>query len=402
MGLYAVGGGVVLCLFIVLCWFAFHKQRSPLDQESVKTEAAKPHARHAAPAFEPADDLSSEEPTNQPNDSASTNAAVIYRQAFAHFDELSKEQKTIASDWRTNVDASVEAELCEKIRPICDLMHQASAVTNCDWGDKRLTFEDNFGRHLSPSRAVARAAIWNAAHCRSNDVAGATDDTLAALRLGQQVSQGAMIGCLVGMAMQQMSSSYISQNIGSFRGGDAQRLLAALDDSVNEEAPSRAMEAEADMVERLATKLAAMSEAELKKNWPGDGTIPAEMDRAAVLAEYRQIRDSERELARALASSSEGDYEAWQARSVEVRASNPLAKGVLESIDPFVNKVRQAAVNRAMVVAGLAVAETGPEVLATHPDPASGKPFVYTETDDGFELQSAYKFNGAPMKMQFK
>jgi len=54
------------------------------------------------------------------------------------------------------------------------------------------------------------------------------------------------------------------------------------------------------------------------------------------------------------------------------------------------------------VVAGLAVAENGTEALAAHPDPASGKPFVYTKTDDGFELQSSFVFNDEPYKIRFK
>src|SRR2546430_8917828 len=40
----------------------------------------------------------------------------LYRQAFALYDALTEEQKKLVYDWRTNVDVSVETELCEKIR----------------------------------------------------------------------------------------------------------------------------------------------------------------------------------------------------------------------------------------------------------------------------------------------
>jgi hypothetical protein len=33
---------------------------------------------------------------------------------------------------------------------------------------------------------------------------------------------------------------------------------------------------------------------------------------------------------------------------------------------------------------------------------ARGQPFGYTETTNGFELQSCYQVNGKPMMMQFK
>jgi hypothetical protein len=401
-GRYAVGGGVVLCLFIVLCWFAFHEERSPLDQQPAKVEAAKPQARRVAPTFEPTDELSSEVPTNQPNDSASTNAAVIYRQAFALFDALSKEQRIIVSDWHTNVDTSVETELCEKLRPICELMHRASALTNWDWGIDPITVETKLP-HLAASRNLTRAALWNAAHCRSNDVTGATDDAVSVLRLGQHISQAAVIGYLVDIAVQSMALSYVTQNLGVFRGTESQRLVEALSDQANQEAPSRAMEQEADKMERLAAYLASLPPDELQKELSQmDDDTPLNLDRTTALAQMKLVVDSDRELAKALASSSEDEYEAWLKHWTDLQASSPLAKMLLVANDRVVDKVRYATVNRAMVVAGLAVAENGPEALAAHPDPASGKPFVYTETDSGFELQSTFATNGTPYKIRFK
>lgn len=400
---YAFGGAVVLCLFIVLGWFVFRQEPSPPDQQPVKVETVKP----VAPAFEPADDLSSETPANQPDNFTTTNAADLYRQAFALYAALTNDEKNILRDWQTNVDVSVEAELCEKLRPICDLMHQASAVTNCDWGIEPMTFTTKFP-HLAASRNIARAAIWNAAHCRSNDVAGATEDVLSVLRVGHNVSRSALIGCLVDMAVQGVASSYVAQNVGLFAGTDSQRLVAAFRDPAYEETPSRAMEQEADIMERMAVELTSLSAAEIEKGLSRLGfdallhPNSPELDRAAELAWLKQIADSERELADALASSSEGEYETWQKRSTELRASNPLAEMLLPDYDKFVDKARYAAVNREMVVAGLAVAENGTEALPAHPDPSSGQPFVYTQTADGFELQSSYQVNGKPMTMQFK
>ena len=93
--------------------------------------------------------------------------------------------------------------------------------------------------------------------------------------------------------------------------------------------------------------------------------------------------------------------EIWRTHSTELTASNPLAK-VNEAYDLFVNKAQRAAVSRVMVMAGLAVAQEGPDALALHPDPASGEPFQYTKADDGFELQSSFEVNGKPMTMRFK
>jgi cell division septation protein DedD len=332
-----------------------------------------------------------------------TNAATLYRQAFALYGALSKDEKGILVDWRTNVDASVEAELCEKMRPICDLMHKATAVTNCDWGIEPLTYDSKLP-HLNPARAVSRATIWNAAHCRANDAPSASEDVLSTLRLGKSVSSSALIGSLVDVAIQGIAESYLAANIGLFRVAEGKRLSASLSDLIYVGEPSLAMEQEASMVERFVPKLASMPPEELEKNISQllDGQNASEMDRAALLVGFQQIVDSQRALAKVLASGSTDEYEAWQQSSAELQNSNPLAKGFLAAYERVVDKWDRAAINRAFVEAALAVAEEGASALQSHPDPSNGQPFVYTETSDGFQLQSGYKTNGVTLTMQFK
>jgi len=277
MSRYALGGVVILCLLTILGWFAFHQEPPPQNQQPLKVDTVRPVARHDAAVFEPANELSSETPTNRPENSITTNAADLYRQAFALYDALTNDEKNILGEWRTNAAASVDSELCEKLRPICDLMHQASAVTNCDWGI--MTLDKVPWPHLGQSRAIARAAIWSAAHCRSNDVAGAMDDALSVSRLGHQVSQSGILGGFVGIALQGLVSSYVSQNIGVFQGNDPLRLASALADQAHDETQSRAIQQEADLAERQVAELAAMSDDELKKHYDG------QVDRAAMQAE---------------------------------------------------------------------------------------------------------------------
>jgi hypothetical protein len=387
IGRYAVIGIVVLSLIIILAWFAFRQEPPPPNEQPMRAEVVKPIAR----AFEPANDLTSETPTNQPSASAITNAADLYRQAFALYAALTNDEKNILRDWQTNVDAAVEVALCEKIRPICDLMHQASAVTNCDWGVDLTT--DTLLPYLGPARNIARAAIWSAAHCRTNDVTAATDDAMAVLKLGQQVSRGAMLGCLVDMALQRLAAAYVSQNLGSFQGADAQRLAAAFNDPTYQGALSRAMEQEAEIDEQQAAKQAATAAA---------NGYSTNLDQIGIFAAYKQSIDSERQLAKALTSSSQEDFEAWQQSETELKSSSPLTKLMLSIDENFLDHVQAAEVNRSLVVAGLAVAQGGTDALQSNPDPSSGQPFVYAETPDGFELRSTYQVNGKPMTMQFR
>jgi hypothetical protein len=412
MNRYAVAGAVILCLFIVLGWFAFRQEPPPLDQQPAKVKTVKPAARLNAPAFESDDDSTNRQVATQTDNAAITNAADLYRQAFALYGALTNDDKDILRDWHTNVDASVEAELCEKIRAICDLMHQASAVTNCDWGVEPIT-PDTKLTHLAASRNIARAALWRAAHCSSNDASGPTDDVLSVLRLGHSVSRSMILGCLVDIGLQNLAAAYVAENIGSFSRPDSQRLATAFGDPINTEAPSDAVQQEAQMHERFAAKLASLPEAEAEKafsdqySWvmtppPTWGKAPlSNLNRATALTMLTQLADSERELAKALASSSDDEYEAWLKHSTELQASNALGM-LLPALTQFVDKVRSAEVNRALVAAGLAFAQDGASALSSHPDPSSGQPFVYTKTDDGFQLQSTYQVNGKPLTMQFK
>lgn len=295
-------------------------------------------------------------------------------------------------------------------RPISDLMRQAAAVTNCDWGFDPINNDTKLPPYLNPSRNIARAALWNAAHCQSNDVAGAADNALSVLRLGQNISQGGPIGFLVGTALQGLVAAFVAQNVGSFGDADILRLTTAFNDPAYEEEASRAMEQEADMHDHYAAKLATMTAAEVEQEFSERAKelaawvngFPTNLDQTSILAAYDQCVDLERELARVLVSSSEDEYEAWQREAAELQSSNPLTRLVLEADESFVDRARIAEVNRTLVVAGLAVADNGADTLATHPDPSSGQPFVYTETADGFELQSAYQVYGKPMTMQFK
>jgi hypothetical protein len=64
-------------------------------------------------------------------------------------------------------------------------------------------------------------------------------------------------------------------------------------------------------------------------------------------------------------------------------------------------RLDQVQVEQAMLGAGLALAQSGPEKLTVLPDPASGKPFTYVTKEGGFELQSTFVVRGKPLTMTF-
>ena len=218
----------------------------------------RPQPQRRAPVvdellFTPDIEAPQETPTNQVAESATipTNAATIYRQAFALFDTLSQTQKDLVTNWRTNVDASVEAELCEKIQPICDLMHQAAAVSNCDWGVEQPITSATLLPYLSPCRNLARAAVWSVAHCRTGDPSAAVDDLVAASRVGQNVSSPPiLIGHLVDLAIQGAVIDSVAEHASILLSAGDTRLVELFNDANYDEGLRRAIEQEADMTIR--------------------------------------------------------------------------------------------------------------------------------------------------------
>jgi len=314
--------------------------------------------------------------TNQVAESATTNAAVLYRRAFALYDALTQEQKGMLGDWRTNVDASVEAELCDKIRPICDLMHQATALTNCDWGLKRpFTYETigTLGPLSDSSRAIARAGRWSAAHCREEDTSGAVSDLVAASRLGHNLPP-LLIGFLVDVAIQESALDFIAKHATTLAASVDLRLPRFFEQGQFDEPLLRAVEGERDLT--------------------SDRFFGRTDD-------LRQLRDWETQYVKAL-QMQEAEYQDWLTGLHEAEKSNPLLGMTMSAIEPVVDKSRRASITSAMVAAGLAVMRDGESSLPSHLDPATGEPFVYTQTDDGFELRSGYEYRGEPLKLRFK
>src|ERR1017187_9549632 len=136
---YTVAGLGGLSLLLLIGWLALREIPPPSpDLPPVRAIAIS----HSIPLFATDKAALHETPTNLIAEPVQipTNASTIYQQAFALYDALSKEDKLLIGNWRTNVDPAVTAELCGKIQPICDLMQQATAATNCDWGLEPITF----------------------------------------------------------------------------------------------------------------------------------------------------------------------------------------------------------------------------------------------------------------------
>jgi len=256
---YAVAGVCVLALLMLFGWLVLREPAPSSEPPPVRVVTVTPRTRSVDLLFTADDETPRETLTNQVAGSATTNAATIYWQAFGIFDTLSQTQKDLVANWRTNVDASVEAELCEKVQPICDLMHQAAAVSNCDWGlEQPITFATKLP-HLSRCRNLARAAAWSVAHCRTGDPSAAVDDLVAASRLGQTVtSPPILIGHLVDLAIQGIVIDSVTEHASQLVSVGGMSVGELLNNANYDEGWRRAFEVEADIAAREVDRLAAL------------------------------------------------------------------------------------------------------------------------------------------------
>src|ERR1017187_5262623 len=338
---YAMAGLCGLALLLVIGWLALRESPPPSpDLPPVRAIAVSPRIPLPAP-----DNVAPQETyTNQVAESAPipTNAATIYRQAFAIYNALSQEQKDLIGNWRTNVDSSVAAELCDKIQPICDLMHQAATATNCDWG-LELPFTVSISLpHLNPSRNLARTAVWSAAHCHTNDPSATVDDLVAASRLGEKVAlTPVLIGHLVNLSIQYMVIDSTAMQASTLAGDP--RLAQLFNDANYNQGLRYAIEQEAEISERAANAMQNMSSEELTNllasYFVHSSTRPTSIEPAQGIAEIRQVADLQRQYAQTL-ELPEADYRDWLTSLDSVRKTNPFAEAFLSIIESSVAKTR--------------------------------------------------------------
>jgi hypothetical protein len=398
---YTVAALCSLALLLLIGWLALRESPPPPPElPPVRAVAVSPLAPLVATDIA----VPQENSTNPIVESAAipTNAATIYRQAFALYDALSKEQQYMVTDWRTNVDPSIAAELCEKIQPIRDLVHQAAAATNCDWGLGSIIYT-SLVPHLNPCRYLARAVAFSAAHCRTNDPAAAVDDLVSASRLGQNVAlTPAVVGHLVNLSIQQTVIDSATMQA-SMLAGDS-RLVQLLNGFNYGEELRRMIEQDADMSDRTADAIATMSPEEIKQivdAFQSSGVQLPPMEPTQMSAYIRQKADLQRQYAQTL-GLPEAEYRAWLTSQEAIRKTNPFAEQFLSIIETVLTRTQAMTVYSAMAVAGLAVTQDGTEALQSHPDPTTGRPFTYQQTPDGYEFESSFQLNGKSLKLSFK
>jgi hypothetical protein len=82
-----------------------------------------------------------------------------------------------------------------------------------------------------------------------------------------------------------------------------------------------------------------------------------------------------------------------------IKAKYPLTALILPAIDQIRAKEQRQQARIAMLLAGIAVIESGPAKLSEVKDPFGTGPFEYRTLDKGFELKSKLQYEGQPVTL---
>jgi hypothetical protein len=145
-----------------------------------------------------------------------------------------------------------------------------------------------------------------------------------------------------------------------------------------------------------------MSPEQLAQILPGDAAQVrrALNDPAVWNAQAEHISAIEKQFGQTL-NWPESEYQAWWQNVVAEAKDNPIEAATLPVLDSIRTTLLRAQTQRAMLIAGLQVLQTGPGALSSTPDPTTGVPFTYSISSDGFELRSTAVYNGKPITMSF-
>lgn len=265
------------------------------------------------------------------------NGADIYAKAMALYSRLSDADQRALQDWSndwiddpkwsTDPKLRANAAFYGRLQPILSLLRQARKADYLDWGiDPR-----NPGGS-SDLWVVSRVGLWSAAYEFQADPELAVGDLAAAQALGWSWSSGS----------REFSYSPTSEVF---------TMLA-------QNAPLVPEDAAADLNYIL--------------------------DPAAAMQSVRDAFKTNEALAQVL-SEPPAQFQQW---INQVYAGSPGPKSVASGAAYGLATAEQDMVEAAMFEAGMALEQGDQAQFQSITDPATGAPFVYTQTDSGFQLRS--------------
>jgi len=345
------------------------------------------------------------------------NAAVQYWQAFSFMPNLDKDQEKLLQDI-TKVDEWHKVSLHPEAQKLVDAsqaslmyLHRGAKLKRCDWG---LEYDDGIRLllpHLAKARDLVRlAALRVRMEMERGDYQAARADATAIMALARHVgTDPIMISILVGIGLENVGIELIAPYVPDLKVPYAQAVTAfaalpraaRLRDSIHLE--------KEHMAKWVIRKL---KEEEERKPGAGLALWLNFLEGSEIPDAVRQIKNvdetirlTERllpvydDLARFVVLPNDQFDAQYPAFKQKTKDENAIAGTLLPSIDMIRAKEQRGEARLAMLLASIAVVESGPEKLKEIKDPFGNGPFEYKALDQGFELKSKLLFEGQPVTL---
>jgi hypothetical protein len=344
------------------------------------------------------------------------NAALQYWQAFSQLPPQSAEHDKIFSELYTISlkDPAVQRLIASSHQSLLYL-HRGAALPQCEWG---LNYSDGIYMllpYLSKSRDLGRlAALRIRQNIELGNTAGAKDDAIAALTLARHVGHEPIMICLlVRIAIEGVVIDALASNLPQSKASytewktaiDSLPKAVTLLDTISTEKKFTADWLVQKIIEEEARKPGAWRDLWRSVLSGNETKLPeavTEVNSAGeVLKMIEDLQPIYGELARFLALPNDQFDAQYPAFKTKTKAEQPLAGVLLPAIDQVRSKMQRGEARLAMLLAGIAVVEGGPEKLKDLKDPFGNGSFEYHQKGNGFELQSQLQFEGQKVALKF-
>lgn len=339
----------------------------------------------------------------------SENAALQYWLAFATMPALDAEQEKLLQNWATvSLDEPVN-KLLDESQTSLMFLHRGAQLRECDWG---LDYRDGakmYLPYLYKARMLTRLAALDARRAfEAKDYDRAHDDAFGMITLARHVGKDyTLVSMLVCYAIEgmtvELAAPYLPEVHASYDG--VVKAYKSLP-------PSPPLAQGVLCEKRMAyTLLNQLVEAEHRRpgSWHeawktifGEETADPFQDTVRfgeVVEMMEKFQSTYDELAK-LEALPPAEFDArYPEFAKRANAASPIAKVMLPVMEKTVETQRRSEARLAMLLAAIAVVESGPEKLANIKDPFGNGPFAYRKLDTGFELSSKLLEEGKPVTL---
>ena len=311
-----------------------------------------------------------------------TNAADLYKRAYALLNNLSEEEKQLLKS-RNKSDPAKAAALLEKIQPILALLKQGAKADYCDWAFEDLTLGSPWP-HLEQIYKLGNLTTWAAAQLFPQNPEAALELLSDQASLGDSVSNYALVGALVQNSLESKADALIRENFSSLTPELIEKYKSLLGSSPAGRDFPEAFQAEVAFGRDFLRNPSGDDPrvAEFQKKLQAFGS-PERLDR--IMDFYQQGSK--------MLEYSDAEFAAWEAQLKSMAQGTPL-ETILIFPEKFRSSFQKRITEREMLMGAIGILQN-PRLAV------SNQQFIYRETAKGFELESRRKFKGKPVLMSF-